>query len=73
MIGKGCQCPMGSFFEGSRCMIVDEIRCANIPNSVWFGGKCKCQKGFNVVGMQCLCEGVVISGKCDRCAHIPNS
>ena len=54
-------------------MIVDQIRCANIPNSKWIGGECKCKEGFKVVGMQCLCEGAVISGKCDRCAHIPNS
>ena len=53
-------------------MIVDKIRCANIPNSKWIG-ECKCKEGFKVVGMQCLCEGVVIAGKCDRCAHIPNS
>ena len=23
--------------------------------------------------MQCLCKGIIINNKCDRCAHLPNS
>lgn len=73
IIGKGCECPEGTFFSGSRCNPVDRFRCANIPNSQFVSGKCVCKEGFDVVGMQCICNGVIIHGECDRCAYLPNS
>ena len=70
---EGCQCPTGSFFSGLRCDKVTQSRCSLIPNSLWDGHQCVCHEGFEAVGMQCTCDGVVIGNRCDRCAHRPNS
>lgn len=71
--GRGCECPIGTFFSGSRCNSVDTTRCSNIPNAHWQNNMCVCKEGFDVVGMQCLCDGVIIGDVCDRCAHKPHS
>ena len=31
-----------------------------------------CHEGFEVVGLQCVCDGVIVGSRCDRCAQQPN-
>lgn len=69
----GCVCPTGSFFTGTRCDRINEFRCGLIPNGFWDGVQCVCHEGFDVVGLQCVCDGVIVGKRCDRCAHRPNS
>jgi hypothetical protein len=69
----GCVCPTGYYFSGSRCERIAQSRCNLIPNALWDGLQCVCHEGFDVVGMQCVCDGVVKGSRCDRCAHRPNS
>ena len=69
----GCQCKEGSFEVGINCHTIGEERCSLIPNSAWSGGECSCSEGYDAVGLQCLCRGVQVGNRCDRCAHLPHS
>ena len=41
---------------------------------MWNGEYCECNPGYSIIGMECVCEGLVISGTfCDRCYYKPNS
>lgn len=71
----GCTCPEGYFMAGSRCEKPASNMCNLIPNAYWDTSKqsCLCEKGFSVVGYQCVCRGVSFDRFCDRCAHRPHS
>ena len=50
-----------------------QTRCTLVNYAIWDGLQCVCHEGFDVIGLQCVCEGVVEDNKCNKCAHKLNS
>lgn len=70
----GCFCPTGTFYDGSKCSSVPINQCASIINSIWNGKSCVCNTGYEVIGMQCACQGLAVNASyCDQCYKKPNS
>ena len=73
-----CECPMGYFWNGNRCVIIGNNQCANIPNSRWNGNQCVCKANFEPEytsqnTFTCVCKGLEIQGFCDLCYWRPFS
>ena len=69
----GCFCPIGLFFDGSKCSPLNSTYCSGMENSIWSQGKCQCNPGYIQEGKTCICKGLAANGMCDRCYLKPNS
>ena len=72
MNGKCC-CPIGQYWQNNGCTTPGGDQCGTIPNSNWDGTNCVCKPGFEVVGYQCVCNGLDLGDQCDRCYNKPHS
>ena len=73
-INSGCFCPKGTFLNQGSCAPVQVNQCASIANSIWNGNACVCNTGYEVIGMECVCQGLAVNASlCDRCYTKPNS